>query len=54
MEISSPPGNKIGKIKQKWDPFFPKFEIEDDDDHTILKIDGPFCTCGFGDVEFKV
>jgi len=54
MEISSPPGNKIGKIKQKWDPFFPKFEIEDDDDHTILKIEGPFCTCGFGDVEFKV
>lgn len=55
MVISSPPGTVIGSVKQTWSPILPKFDIEDANGDTILKIEGPCCACNAcGDVEFKV
>lgn len=55
MTITSPPGTVIGKLKQRWDMLFPKFDVENENGDTILKIEGPCLTCNMcGDVEFKV
>ncbi|KAJ1532389.1 hypothetical protein ONE63_000989 [Megalurothrips usitatus] len=56
MEVSSPPGNHIGKIEQEWSILTPKFVIKDHNDEVVLRIVGPMCPlsiCG-SDVKFKV
>lgn len=56
LEVSAPPGNVIGAVKQDWTLCIPEFTIYARDKTTpILKIRGPFCTFSFcGDVEFEV
>ena len=55
MEVTSPPGTLIGSIQQEWSIFKPKFSVKDVTGQTVLKIEGPFCTCSFcGDVDFNV
>lgn len=40
---------------QEWSIFCPKFRIEDASGDTVVRIEGPFCTCSIcGDVEFDV
>lgn len=55
LEVSAPPGDVIGYVKQTWSCMKPKFDIMDADGNVALIIEGPWCTfsCG-GDVEFKV
>ncbi|GAB1294525.1 Phospholipid scramblase [Apodemus speciosus] len=55
LEIQAPPGTIVGYVAQKWDPFQPKFTIQNANKEDILKIIGPCATCGcFGDVDFEV
>uniref|UniRef100_A0A8D2LMJ2 Phospholipid scramblase n=1 Tax=Varanus komodoensis TaxID=61221 RepID=A0A8D2LMJ2_VARKO len=55
LEVQSPPGTTVGYVVQKWDPLLPKFTIRDASKEDILKIIGPYATCGcFGDVDFEV
>ncbi|XP_035967687.1 phospholipid scramblase family member 5 isoform X1 [Halichoerus grypus] len=55
LEIEAPPGTIVGYVAQKWDPFLPKFTIQNANKEDILKVDGPCATCGcFGDVDFEV
>ncbi|MBZ3886243.1 Phospholipid scramblase family member 5 [Sciurus carolinensis] len=55
LEIQVPPGTVVGYVAQKWDPFQPKFTIQNANKEDILKIVGPCATCGcFGDVDFEV
>jgi len=55
MEVSAPPGNVIGFIRENWTFCSPKFTIYAADQTTaILVIKGPSCTCSCGDVEFQV
>jgi len=55
MEVTSPPGNPIGYVIQKWSLCAPKFEICDAQRNPVLLIEGPICTFNIcGDVEFKV
>ncbi|EHA99219.1 Phospholipid scramblase family member 5, partial [Heterocephalus glaber] len=55
LEIQAPPGTIVAYVAQKWDPFQPKFTIQNANKEDILKIVGPCVTCGcFGDVDFKV
>ncbi|XP_037380556.2 phospholipid scramblase family member 5 [Talpa occidentalis] len=55
LEIQAPPGTTVGYVAQKWDPFLPKFTIQNANKEDILKIVGPYATCGcFGDVDFEV
>ncbi|XP_037702181.1 phospholipid scramblase family member 5-like [Choloepus didactylus] len=55
LEIQAPPGTVVGYVAQKWDPFLPKFAIQNANKEDILKIVGPCATCGcFGDVDFEV
>jgi len=53
MEVQSPPGTPIGYIKQilSW---YPEFLLEDANHETILRVKGPFCTCKWCEVNFKV
>ncbi|XP_012885331.1 PREDICTED: phospholipid scramblase family member 5 [Dipodomys ordii] len=55
LEIQAPPGTTVGYVAQKWDPFRPKFTIQNAHKEDVLKIIGPCTTCGcFGDVDFEV
>lgn len=55
LEIQAPPGTVVGYVAQKWDPFLPKFTIQNANREDILDIVGPCTTCGcFGDVDFEV
>ncbi|XP_050996288.1 phospholipid scramblase family member 5 [Acomys russatus] len=55
LEIEAPPGTIVGYVAQKWDPFQPKFTIQNANKEDILKIVGPCANCGcFGDVDFEV
>nr|XP_051674658.1 phospholipid scramblase family member 5 isoform X3 [Oryctolagus cuniculus] len=55
LEIEAPPGTIVGYVAQKWDPFLPKFTIQNANKEDILRIVGPCTTCGcFGDVDFEV
>lgn len=55
LEVSSPPGQTIGFVKQKWTCIKPKFEITDGDGNVALKIIGPWLTYSCAeDVEFKI
>lgn len=54
LVVSSPPGTVIGYVKQRWSPIYPNFDIEDANGDLILKIEGPCCAIGCGDVDFMV
>ncbi|XP_070610202.1 phospholipid scramblase family member 5-like isoform X3 [Erythrolamprus reginae] len=55
LEVQSPPGTTIGYVVQKWDPLLPIFTIRNGNNEDVLKITGPYFTCGcFGDVDFQV
>ncbi|XP_030072423.1 phospholipid scramblase family member 5 [Microcaecilia unicolor] len=55
LEVQAPPGAAIGFIVQNWDPLLPKFTIQNERKEDVLKIIGPYTTCGcFGDVNFEV
>ncbi|KAJ7392573.1 Phospholipid scramblase 3 [Desmophyllum pertusum] len=55
IEVQSPPGTVVGYCSQDWSICIPKFEIQDADRQTVLRIEGPFCQCNLcGDVEFQV
>ncbi|KAH8415635.1 hypothetical protein KR222_006957 [Zaprionus bogoriensis] len=55
MEVSAPPGNRIGSIEQEWSICSPSFRILNHVGDTVLRIEGPFCTFSLcGDVEFNV
>ncbi|KAJ7324808.1 hypothetical protein JRQ81_017828 [Phrynocephalus forsythii] len=42
-------------LQEKWDPLLPKFTIRNESNEDVLKIIGPYATCGcFGDVDFEV
>uniref|UniRef100_A0A8C4V7V6 Phospholipid scramblase n=1 Tax=Falco tinnunculus TaxID=100819 RepID=A0A8C4V7V6_FALTI len=44
-----------GYVVQNWDPFLPKFTIQNESKEDVLKIIGPYATCGcFEDVDFEV
>ncbi|CAG0899734.1 unnamed protein product [Cyprideis torosa] len=47
-------GQVMGSVVQNWSVFFPDFSIKDAAGNTVLKIEGPFCTCSCcGDVDFE-
>ncbi|XP_064241848.1 phospholipid scramblase family member 5-like isoform X1 [Passer domesticus] len=55
LEVQSPPGTVAGYVVQNWDPFLPKFTIQNESKEDVLKIVGPYATCGcFEDVDFEV
>ncbi|XP_054495306.2 phospholipid scramblase family member 5 [Agelaius phoeniceus] len=55
LEVQSPPGTVAGYVVQNWDPFLPKFTIQNESKEDVLKIIGPYATCGcFEDVDFEV
>ncbi|KAM9541955.1 phospholipid scramblase family member 5-like isoform 2-T2 [Guaruba guarouba] len=42
-------------LQENWDPFLPKFTIQNESKEDVLKIIGPYATCGcFEDVDFEV
>ncbi|XP_029473210.1 phospholipid scramblase family member 5-like [Rhinatrema bivittatum] len=55
LEVQAPPGATVGFIVQNWDPLLPKFTIQNEGREDVLRIIGPYTTCGcFGDVDFEV
>lgn len=55
VEVQAPPGNVIGYVRQSWSICKPAYHIQDANDETVLKIQGPCFTCNIcGDVEFQV
>lgn len=56
MTVTSPvTGEILGKIKQKWHPCLPKFEIQGASGEKILEMEGPFCTISCcKDVKFPI
>jgi len=55
VEVQAPPGQVVGYVKQAWSILKPKYLIQDASEQTVLKIEGPCCTCNIcGDVEFQV
>uniref|UniRef100_A0A8C6YI44 Phospholipid scramblase n=1 Tax=Nothoprocta perdicaria TaxID=30464 RepID=A0A8C6YI44_NOTPE len=55
VKVQSPPGTIAGYVVQNWDPFLPKFTIQNESKEDVLKIIGPYATCGcFEDVDFEV
>lgn len=55
IEVQSPPGTVLGYCSQEWSICIPKFEIQNAQRETVLRIEGPFCQCNIcGDVEFQV
>ena len=56
VEIFTPNEELLGSVKQTWSVIKPHYDIRDQNDQTVLKIIGPFCTCSLGcnDVEFEV
>ena len=55
VEVQAPPGQVVGYVHQAWSICVPKFKICDATGNTVLRIEGPCCTCNLcGDVEFQV
>lgn len=55
IEISSPPGQVIGRVKEDWTFLSNNYSIQNHLDETVLRIEGPICPwkcCA--DVKFKV
>jgi hypothetical protein len=43
MEVTAPPGNVIGSIKQNWSILTPSFDIKNSSGETVMQIEGPIC-----------
>lgn len=55
IEVSSPPGQVIGRVDEEWTCWFPNFKIKNQNDETVLRIEGPCCTFSCcSDINFKV
>lgn len=54
IEVMAPPGQPIGYVIQTWHPCLPKFTVQNEKREPVLKIGGPCCVCGCGDVDFQV
>ncbi|XP_069753492.1 phospholipid scramblase 2-like [Narcine bancroftii] len=54
MEVMAPPGQTIGYIIETWSMCLPKFTVQNEKREPVLKINGPCCACGCGDVDFQV
>ncbi|XP_067671242.1 phospholipid scramblase 1-like [Haliotis asinina] len=55
VEVQAPLGNTIGYVRQGCHPCLPKYKLMDENDETILRIEGPCCQWNIcGDVEFDV
>ncbi|XP_061463549.1 phospholipid scramblase 1-like [Rhineura floridana] len=55
LEVQAPPGTPVGYIKQTWDPFLPKFAIQNEAQQDVLKIVGPCVVCSLcQDINFEV
>lgn len=55
LEVSAPVGHTIGRIQQEWTLCYPHFSVKNHLDETVLRIEGPCCTCSCGgDVDFQV
>ncbi|XP_072897648.1 phospholipid scramblase 1-like [Hemitrygon akajei] len=54
IEVMAPPGQPIGYVIENWHPFLPTFTVQNENREPVLKIGGPFCVCGCGDVDFQV
>lgn len=55
IEVSAPPGNVIGTIQQEWSLCYPTYAIKNAAGDTVLRIEGPCCTCRMCcDVKFRV
>ncbi|XP_038060625.1 phospholipid scramblase 1-like [Patiria miniata] len=58
VNVESPPGNIIGRVRQNQSPWKPYFDIIDASGNSVLKIRGPCCACQEiccrSDVEFNV
>ncbi|MFT7808200.1 phospholipid scramblase 1-like isoform X2 [Arapaima gigas] len=55
LEVQVPPGNPAGYVVQEWHPYLPRFVIQNERKEPLLKISGPFWTCGcFSDVPYEV
>jgi hypothetical protein len=54
VEVQAPAGNVIGYVQQAWSILKPAYKILDATGETVLRIQGPCCTCNIcGDVEFQ-
>lgn len=58
ITIEAPVGNVIGYVKQKGSFWKANYDILDENQETILKVEGPCCICDgaccTSDIEFKV
>ncbi|GIY25738.1 phospholipid scramblase 1 [Caerostris extrusa] len=55
LEVFAPAGTLIGTVIQEWSICTPLFRVENASGETVLKIEGPVCTCSIcGDVDFEV
>lgn len=55
LDVFSPPGTLIGRVKQNWSICAPRFSVENAAGDVVLKIHGPICIVNCcADVEFKV
>merc|ERR1719431_1273012 len=55
IEVQSPPGTVIGFAQQQFTWFYPKIQIQRENEETFLTANGPFCAygkCCTGDAEF--
>lgn len=54
IEVSSPPGQVIGRVKQDCSFCYPQFSVKDHNGDVILRIEGPcgLCSCT-GEMKFK-
>ncbi|XP_030372989.1 phospholipid scramblase 1-like [Scaptodrosophila lebanonensis] len=55
VEVTAPPGTKIGSIEQEWTLCSHSFKVKDHLGDTVLRIEGPFCTMSIcGNVDFDI
>ncbi|XP_064418265.1 phospholipid scramblase 1-like [Latimeria chalumnae] len=55
LEVQAPPGTPVGYVVQQWHPYLPKFDIQNENRETLLKIVGPCIACSCcSDVNFEV
>lgn len=55
LEVSSPPGQVVGHVKQEWTLCYNNFAIKNHLNETVLRIEGPCCTCSCcDDIDFRV
>lgn len=55
IEISAPPGQVIGRVAETWTCWYSNFAIKNQNDETILRIEGPCCNWSCcKDINFKV